>query len=178
MALKKLILIILIVGMLGWAIYEYALDTSDDKTEESSENNGLSKNDKAPDFALKTLDGKQVKLSDYKGKRVIINFWATWCPPCRAEMPDLKKINEKEDVEVLGVDMYDSEKNKEEVENFVNKKKIDFPILMDEDSSIQSMYQVQAYPTSYMIDSDGKIQFIAIGAMNYDIMKKELSKIE
>ena len=91
-------------------------------------NAGISIGKTAPDFELETLDGKKAKLSDYRGKKVILNFWASWCPPCREEMPEFQKIAENNpDIVVLGVNLQES---KEAIEAFTNKLGIKFPILL------------------------------------------------
>src|SRR5699024_2255442 len=116
--MKKVILIVLVVGMFGWAIYEFV--GSDDEgdentsdTEESSDQVGFGKGHIVLDFELNTLDGETVRLSDYRGERVFVNFWATWCPPCRAEIPDLLKLYENKDVEILAVDLTNTENSVE-----------------------------------------------------------------
>jgi len=119
-----------------------------------------------------------VQLSDYRGKRVIVNFWATWCPPCRAEIPDFQKLYEKKDVEILAVNLTETEESTEGVEEFVKEFGMTFPVVMDENSDVSNTYQVSAYPTSYMIDSNGRIQFVAMGALNYDLMIQEYEKMK
>lgn len=166
--------------MVGWAVYEYIGGSSDEAgiTEQEEEDVGLAEGQTAPDFLLTKLNGEEARLSDFRGQPVIINFWATWCPPCRAEMPDFQELYESEDVEILAVNLTESEQSIEGVEDFVNELGLTFPIPMDEDTIVAQMYEVQAYPTSYMIDSEGKVQFVARGAINYDIMQSELSKID
>lgn len=193
--MKKIILTVIVVGMLGFAMYEFIGSTSDDDQEENgamitapTTNNeeevesfddiGLGKGETAPDFKLKNLEGETVSLSDYKGKRVLVNFWATWCPPCREEIPDLQKLYDSEDVVILAVNLTDTEENEENIADFVDSYEMTFPVLLDESSDVSSAYQVYAYPTSYMIDSNGHIQFIALGAMDYNLMVKKLNKIE
>lgn len=201
--LKKIILAVVILGMLGYATYEFISsndeadqedtdnneggmitspapddDDSEDDTTDPSDNVGIQKGDLAPDFELETLDGEPAKLSDYKGERVIVNFWATWCPPCRAEIPDLKKLDNNHDVTILALNMTHSEENEEKVTDFVDEFDMTFPVLLDTDGDVSRTFEVAAYPTSYYIDSDGHIQYIALGAMNYDQMAQELEKID
>ncbi|ALX49115.1 TlpA family protein disulfide reductase [Lentibacillus amyloliquefaciens] len=196
--MKKAILIVLAVGMLGWAVYDFISpsgETSDvedtggnmitspppnDNEGEVQEFNevGLSLGQIAPDFELTTLEGEPVRLSDYRGQRVIVNFWATWCPPCREEIPDLQKLYDEKDVEILAVDLTKTEESEENVRDFADDFEMTFPVPMDVNSEVATTYQVRAYPTSYMIDSNGRIQFSAMGAMDYDLMVEELSKIE
>src|SRR5690625_1689980 len=177
--MKKIILIVLVVGMVGWAVYEYIGGSSDDAgiAEQEEEDVGLEEGQTAPDFLLTKLDGEEVRLSDYRGQPVIINFWATWCPPCRAEMPDFQELYESEDVEILAVNLTESEQSEEGVQDFIDELGLTFPVPMDGDTIVSQMYEVQAYPTSYMVDSEGKIQFVARGAINYNIMQSELSKM-
>lgn len=195
--MKKAILILVVVGMFGWAVYDFAgsndtaVDGSSDGAKitspppsgeveqvEKSDEVGTSVGEIAPDFKLKTLEGKTVRLSDFRGQRVIVNFWATWCPPCRAEIPDLQKLYDKKDVEILAVNLTSTEKSNQDVNAFVKEYEMTFPVLMDVNSKVADMYHVRAYPTSYMIDSSGHIQFMALGAMNYDLMIQELAKME
>ena len=198
--MRRTILIIVIIGMVGWAVYDSTSSTDDAKGENSSsdqvansqpstqavegddliESNdvGINKGQIAPNFKLQTLNGETVQLSDYKGKRVIVNFWATWCPPCRAEIPDFQKLYEKKDVEILAVNLTETEESTEGVEGFVKEFEMTFPVVMDVNSDVSNTYQVSAYPTSYMIDSNGRIQFVAMGALNYDLMIQEYEKMK
>src|SRR5699024_3231494 len=127
-----------------------------------------------------TLDGDKAKLSDYEGERVIVNFWATWCPPCREEIPDLKQLYDEEDVEILAVNMTSNEmSDMDDIEEFVNDEfEMPFSVLLDYDDDVRQTYKVVAYPTSYMLDSEGKIKFMKMGAMTYNQMKKELDNID
>ena len=179
--MKKIILVVLVLGMVGWAVFEYISSSSEDTgmiEQDESLDVGLSQGQIAPDFMLKTLDGEEVTLSDFRGQPVIINFWATWCPPCRAEMPDFERIYESEDVEILAVNLTESERNTQVVHDFIEELDLTFLIPMDEDSTINDGYNVAAYPTSYMIDSEGRVQFVARGAINYDILQRELAKLD
>src|SRR5699024_12283205 len=101
--MKKLFIVVVIVGLFGWVIYEFIdskEDTAGEEVEQDSEV-GIEKGDLAPDFELETLDGETVKLSDFRGQKVLLNFWATWCPPCRAEMPDMQKFHEENEDAVI-----------------------------------------------------------------------------
>ena len=198
--MKKGILIVLVIGMFGWAIFEYVGPLGDSEAENDtmyddritampqedsgsgdaaeSDEVGLERGNLAPDFEVTTLNGEQVRLSDYRGERIMLNFWATWCPPCRAEMPDMQKLYEEEDVTILAVNMTETESNIEAVGTFVDDYELTFPILMDETSDVMTSYKIQAYPTSYMIDSNGRIQHVSLGAMNHDQMLQLLNKME
>ncbi|HLK33911.1 MAG TPA: TlpA disulfide reductase family protein [Terriglobales bacterium] len=112
----------------------------------------------APDFALESLDGKTVHLSDFKGKAVLLNFWATWCTPCRLEMPwfvELQKQYGPEGLEVVGVAMDDASKDK--IAQFAKEMGVNYPVLLGKES-VGDEYGGLAYlPTSFYIDRDGKV---------------------
>lgn len=179
---KNSIAIIAVLILAVWGIYDYTknqTETSNQQQTTEESEVGIKKGNKAPDVELLNLNGKPVKLSDFVGKKVILNYWATWCPPCRAEMPHMEKFykdNEK-DVVVLAVNLTNTEQNRDNVSDFVKDFGLTFPIVMDEEGDVSSTYQVIAYPTSYIIDSQGIIQDIFQGAINYDIMEKAISKI-
>lgn len=134
----------------------------------------------APDFSLKTIDGKEIKLSDLRGKTVLINLWATWCPPCRYEMPGIQMAYEKykdKGLVVLGID-FTVQDNLKDVKAFVKELKLTFPILLDETGDVSAgLYGMRGLPTSYFIDTQGILQRIQIGAMLPDKLNKYLVEI-
>jgi peroxiredoxin len=112
----------------------------------------------APDFALLSLDGSKVKLSDYRGKAVLLNFWATWCPPCKVEMPwfaDLQKQYAKDGLVVLGVAMDDSEPAT--IAKFANQLGVNYTVLLGTDKVSDDYGDVQYLPTTFYIGRDGTI---------------------
>ncbi|EDW23298.1 TlpA family protein disulfide reductase [Bacillus pumilus] len=135
---------------------------------------GLEKGDQAPDFELKTLDGQTASLSDYKGKKVLVNFWATWCKPCRTEMPDLDAVrSEYDQVEVLAVNLTTTEKSVDHVAAFADELKLSFPILLDQ-KGIQARYQVLSYPTTYILDEKGRIMSVKHQMLTKKEIEQEL----
>jgi cytochrome c biogenesis protein CcmG, thiol:disulfide interchange protein DsbE len=123
----------------------------------------------APDFQLTLSTGKQVKLSDYRGKAVLLHFWATWCPPCRAELPEMNKLSVKlageKSVKLtfLAVCVSDQEKSRA---GFMKKNGYTFTGGLDADDSVAMKYGIQGIPTSVLISADGKIEKINVGAMS------------
>ena len=112
----------------------------------------------APSFTLKDLTGKEVSLADYRGKLVIIDFWATWCPPCRKELPHIQKVYDKyKDKEVI-VLAITSESNIEKVKDFIEEGDYTFPILIDGRREANSAYGIRAIPMLFVLDKEGKIQ--------------------
>ena len=116
----------------------------------SSSGTGASSND----FALEDLAGKTVRLSDYKGKPVMVVFFATWCPPCKMEIPHLKKIHKRQLVDILAVDIGESQKK---VARFVREHDIPYQVLVDERGTVGSKYSVSGIPTTLFINPDGSI---------------------
>src|SRR5690606_30949393 len=133
------------------------------------------------DFQLTDLEGNTVQLSDFKGKKVFLNFWATWCPPCKAEMPHMQDFHEKysDEVVVLAVNVTGSEVNKDNVYEFVDEYNLTFPIVLDETNEVSAAYQAVSLPTTYFINSEGVIQLQRkIGPMTYEEMEKNLNKLD
>lgn len=133
----------------------------------------------AVDFTLTDQYGNTHSLSDYKGKTIFLNFWATWCPPCRAEMPDIQKIYETADTEgdnalvVLGVAApnYGNEKDEEGIKQFLKDNGYTYPVLMDTNADLFESYGVFSYPTTFMIDKDGNVFGYASGQLSEDTMR-------
>lgn len=135
----------------------------------------------APDFELKTVEGKTVHLSDYVGKKVMLNFWATWCPPCKEEVPHMQKVYEEyknQGVEILAVNVTNKEKGKEAVAQFVKEHELTFEVLLDKEGVVGNTYQVLTLPTTYVIDTKGNMVDIIEGPMNEALMKKEINKAD
>ncbi len=126
---------------------------------------------KAPDFTLNDLNGKAVKLSDYKGKVVFLNFWASWCPPCKAEMPGLNRANQElvkgNDAVLLTVN---EGENADVVKNFLAGNKYTFYTLLDKDGKVGNAYNVTGIPTTYIINRDGSIYDFVVGPISEDKM--------
>jgi len=118
----------------------------------------------APDFALKDADGKTVQLSDYKGKVVLLNFWATWCGPCRLEIPwfeDIERQKKDKGFEVLGIAMDDE--GWEAVKPFLAELKVNYRVVIGDDTTAKEYGGVDALPTTFLIDRGGKIAAVLVG---------------
>ena len=125
----------------------------------------------APHFTLTDLKGKQVSLSDFEGKVLFVNIWATWCPPCRAEIPDFIEVYDEykdKGLEILGVSVDDMSPNR--VNEFVKRSKMNYPVAMATNRLLQDYRFTGSIPTTVVIDGDGKIQYQKVGMMS----KREL----
>lgn len=119
----------------------------------------------APDFELVTLSGDRIRLEDQRGSVVVVNFWASWCPPCRAEMPDLREVyeaNQGRGLEILAVNVAYQD-NRQDAERFVREFGLPFPILLDTSGEVANRYLMRALPTTFFIDRQGVIREVIIG---------------
>ena len=122
----------------------------------------------APDFTFPDLDGRKVSLSDFRGKVVLVNIWATWCPPCRDEMPSMQKLYERfkgEHFEILAVSI-DAD-GREAVAPFMQQMNLTFPVLLDPKEKIRSLYGITGVPESFIVDRDGILVNKVIGPMDW-----------
>ena len=125
-------------------------------------------NPDAPEFNLEDQDGNFLKMSDYKGKVVIVNFWATWCPPCRKEMPSMQRaweILQKEDIMMLAINVGE---DGDQIFSFTAEYPVEFPLIMDSDSSVVNQWKVRGLPTTYIVNPAGQIVYQAIGDREWD----------
>ncbi len=156
---------LLVVALLGLILAQACTPSS-----------GVNVGELAPDFTLVDLEGNQVTLSDFRGKTVFLNFWATWCPPCRAEMPEMEAVYQEykdKGVVVIGVDIMEAES---EVRQFVEQGGYSWTFVLDTSGEVAGNYEIAAIPTSFFIDREGVIQVVNIGAMTKRAMEDKLAE--
>ncbi|MFJ7668108.1 peroxiredoxin family protein [Lysinibacillus sp. NPDC097195] len=188
-----LIVVLLIAAMIGTYVKqqidkEREIDTALLGKEVEERTVGLNNGDIPPDFTLMNLEGKEMSLSELRGKKVVLNFWATWCPPCKAEMPHMQNYYEqyaKEDnVEILAVNLTTEERDVtadakiDTVMTFRDAFELTFPILLDTENEAGSDYQIITIPTTFFIDSTGTIQHSIEGPMNLEMLKSKIKALD
>ena len=137
---------------------------------------GLRVGDTAPDFALESLQGETLRLSDMRGQVVMINFWAVWCGYCRIELPAMQavyQVYQDEGFVVLAVDVQES---KDVVKAFVEDAGLTFPILLDQRAKVTSMYRIRGLPTSIFVDPNGVIAAVHLGPVNEQIIQEYMAE--
>lgn len=187
--ISLLVVIILVAIMVGTyiknekeaslAINEHALgkEVSLDPSEI-----GIEKGQFAPDFTLTTLSGEKITLSELKGKKVVLNFWATWCPPCKDEMPHFQKYYEKyekeDNVEIVAVNLTYARETNERVQQFIDSFGITFPVPLMEDEEIGKPYRIVTIPSTFFIDTEGRIQKNIKGPLDADLLRHYVQELD
>ncbi|MDO8261750.1 MAG: TlpA disulfide reductase family protein [Gallionella sp.] len=173
----KLLIILGIVGLVLALVVAGLLLTRGDAGNEFFPKASSEKKESAPDFTFKLLDGKDFHLSDYKGKPVLINFFASWCLPCREEMPVLEKIVHEygpKGVVFLGIAIDDTEAK---MKDFVARYSVTFPVGLDKTAAIQKSFGIYGIPTTYFIDKEGVINYSHSGSVTEELLQHELDKL-
>lgn len=191
----KIIIYILIFVILIFACTKLYENLSNDYNQDiilensvSTENGNLEKNnieeekivEKAKDFSVTNQDGQIVKLSDYFGSPIVVNFWATWCSPCKSELPAFEELSKEYDgkVKFMMVNLTDGyQETVENVKEFVNVNNYTFPVFFDTEYSASSAYQTNYIPETIFIDKDGNMVNKHIGAMNKETLKKYIDTL-
>lgn len=151
------LLFLVMVGLIFWALYQSLYNNQPTRPEVG---------DLAPNFTLTTLDGKESSLEDLKGKVVMINFWASWCEPCRTEMPAMQEAYEKykdQGFEIVAVNIAETDVT---AASFARQYGLTFPIWMDRDREVTQLYKIGPIPSSLFVDSNGKITYRYEGPVN------------
>jgi peroxiredoxin len=176
--LKRDPVVIIVVAMVVALMLVFGFKLTRHSTQSSEGAGSPAKNGLAPDFTLQSLDGKTIRLSDLRGKAVVLNFWATWCAPCKIEMPwfvDLQKKYESAGVQFLGVAMDDA--STKDIAEFAQSMNVNYPILIGKESVGDAYGGVQFLPETFYIGRDGKIVDKAFGLKGRGEIEDDVKKI-
>lgn len=163
--MSRLALIVVVLLLIGGSLY---LGTASSSKPDYKPVAVAEIGDVAPDFLLEDTEGNKVSLADLRGKAVLVNFWATWCPPCRAEMPSMDKLNQAmagEDFVMLAINV--EENGREVIPGFLAKSPHSFTVLYDDKGIVQDHYGVYRFPESFVIRKDGVIDDRVTGAIDW-----------
>lgn len=138
---------------------------------------GLNVGDQAPDFVLLQADGETTRLSDLRGQPVVMNFWASWCVPCREEMPEIIRAYQAHQDESLAVLGINAQESAEQAKGFVDELQIPFPVVLDTRGEVMQLYQVRGLPTTWFIDREGRIVARHAGLLTQSLLEKYLAEI-
>jgi thiol-disulfide isomerase/thioredoxin len=176
---NKILLYIAIAGFVGFlaaglaAIRPVTNSITPEQSGSIVERGSVNVNSHAPVFSLPEIAGATIQLDDYLGKVVILNFWATWCAPCKEEMPvlDLFGLEHTDSLVILGIAVGESS---ETVRSFIEELNVNYPIMIDQTGVVGSVYHVAGYPTTYFIDGKGIIRGKYIGLLTPRILEQNL----
>jgi thiol-disulfide isomerase/thioredoxin len=171
--LKALLFFVALFAVLFWFSMPQGNEPAakqKDKAQQTQKVNDEQTLPEAPLFTLENLDGDKVSLKDYRGKIVFVNFWATWCGPCRMEIPHFVKLSDKyeEDLVILGISV-DNPKDYDKIPDFSSNYNINYPILLDKRGEANYLYGgIQSIPTTFVLDREGKALGRIVGARSYE----------
>lgn len=182
---KTILGIILFAAFLALAYFAYVTltDQYNPKKEIPPQDNSSQDDLKnaAPDFTVFDVQGNEVKLSDFVGKPIVLNFWASWCPPCKGEMPHFNEVyaSEKEDIVFLMIDLVDGQRETQaKGQKYVDDQGYGFPIYFDSQQQAAAAYGISSIPTTVFIDSDGNIVKAYQGAIDKETLLEEIESIK
>ncbi len=181
---NKIFIAFLLLLTAGLLLFTACAGPEESSKDTGSEQNTESKKEEdypdALDFYVYNSMGQKVNLSDFKGKAVIVNFWASWCTPCKAELPDFQSVYDvhKGEVVFLMVNLTDgSRETKEKAAAYINDEGYTFPIYYDMDGYASNTYSIRSIPTTIFVDTEGKLRKTHIGLANEQLLLSELSKM-
>ncbi len=168
---QTILVIVIITVMLGAVIFFALREGANENIEMARLGEPIS------DFELEELGGKRVKLKDYRGRPVMINFWATWCPPCRAEMPVLQQYRDAHAAQGLELLAINAGESAREAGFFASQNNFTFPILLDLDMAVTNGLRITGFPTTLLVDRAGVVRKIHIGLLTPDILESDFTPL-
>jgi peroxiredoxin len=139
----------------------------------------------APDFSLQTLDGRTISLTQYRGQVVLVNFWGTWCEPCKRELPALQAASQRyagKGLTIIGVNLTDDEKlqgnSESDVRSFIERYQVTYPVALDRDGTVTNAFRVFPLPTSFFIDAQGRIRYVHVSELTMDDITARFTELQ
>lgn len=173
--MKKWIGFVIITALIGGIIYNAVAPEKKSEFGITDIGEGLAAGQVPPQFILQNAEKQEVKLDDYKGKKIILNFWATWCQPCREEMPLFEKVaKEYDNVVVLAINMAHQDSGREKVSQFLTAQNLTFPVVFDETGDVADAYEIVNLPGTYFIDEEGKVTSKVLGQVHEEVLLQHL----
>lgn len=173
--MKKWVGLAIVGALIGIVIYSMLAPEKETKYGVTDLGEGLEIGQVPPQFILKNAKGEEVTLDDYKGQKIILNFWATWCKPCREEMPLFEEVDQAyDDVVVLAVNMAHQDSGQEKVAQFLQAQNLTFPVVFDETGDVAKAYEIINLPGTYFIDEQGKIASKVLGQVHEEVLLQHL----
>ena len=179
---KLIVLIITLIVILGGAYMLYEKLSTENAPQQISDSSGKQETSEntekqlspAPDFAVSDAEGREVKLSDYIGKPVVVNFWASWCGPCKSEMPEFEEAYRQygDKIQFMMVNLTYGSETESSARSYIASAGFSFPVFFDLKGDASEAYGISAIPATYFINSDGELEARAIGAMDAETLKK------
>ncbi len=183
---KVILIILLVVFAFVGAGYVYStlvvdLNKNEAKSTPPPQSAAKAKSIPAMDFTLQNLEGKTVSLSDYKGKAVVLNFWASWCPPCKAEMPDFHKVmleyKDNPNIAFIMVNLTTGKETEADARKYIRDNQFSFHVLLDTQGIAGSTYQVQSIPTTYFIDKNQNVVGGRQGMISEAVLRNGIAQV-
>ncbi|MBR4072124.1 MAG: TlpA family protein disulfide reductase [Clostridia bacterium] len=179
--LIALIIFAVIMGTVAIIITQHLnSENSDSASSDTTDTTTDEQKDMAPDFEMTDKDGNKIKLSDMRGKPVVLNFWASWCGPCKSEMPDFEEAYKEygDDITFMIVNLTDGKNETvDTAQNFIDSQGYTFPVYFDTDSKGAAAYGVSSIPVTYFIDAQGYLVAYGRGALNSETLKSGIDML-
>ncbi|ASS85862.1 alkyl hydroperoxide reductase [Geobacillus lituanicus] len=170
--MRKWFVVLLFLAVAGYGLWNAMAAGNEQETDEIESGPGIGQT--APDLTLPTLGGKAVRLSDLRGKAVVLNFWTSWCPPCKKEMPELEAFYKQHGREVMLLAVHlTTQDTLDNAERFAKDKKLTLPVALDVRGEALHRYRIQTIPTTYIIDPNGVIRRKIVGPVTAKRLEQE-----